>query len=226
MSELEQRALVVAIGTRKGGAGKTTIANSVAAELARQGHKVLLMDCDKQRSTGRWVDRRNESIDDDGMNISRIACVEKLGKVKPHILEQAKNYDVVVVDPAGLDNVELRQSMLAADLLFMPTQVSQYDLEILEEMAGLIDEVKDYNEELKAFCFINDAPTDFGAREIKEAKDFIGEFSDSFGLCKTIVKSRKAYRTSPRDGRSVIESSDTKAKAEIQLLVKEILSHG
>lgn len=225
MSEFEQRALIIAIGTRKGGAGKTTIADSVSAELARQGHNVLLMDCDKQRSTGRWVDRRNESIDE-GVDMPAIACVEKLGKVKQSILEQARHYDVVVVDPAGLDNVELRQSMLAADLLFMPTQVSQYDLEILGEMASLIDEVKDFNEDLKAFCFINDAPTDFGAKEIAEAKSFIGEYTDSFGLCKTIIKSRKAFRTSPRDGRTVIESSDTKAKAEIQLLVKEMLSHG
>ena len=44
-------------------------------------------------------------------------------------------------------------------------------------------------------------------------------------LAKSVIRSRKAFRVAPRNGASVVEWTDVSAKAEIQLLVKEIIKN-
>ena len=53
--------MIISFLNQKGGVGKTTLAVNVAAQLARQGHKVLLIDADKQGSAGTWASLRDEA---------------------------------------------------------------------------------------------------------------------------------------------------------------------
>lgn len=45
---------IITIASQKGGAGKTTLATSLADTLALQGDRVLLIDLDPQRSALMW----------------------------------------------------------------------------------------------------------------------------------------------------------------------------
>jgi chromosome partitioning protein len=47
--------MIIAVISKKGGVGKTTSAVSVAAALARRGHRVLLLDLDPQASASLWL---------------------------------------------------------------------------------------------------------------------------------------------------------------------------
>ena len=47
--------MVISFLNQKGGVGKTTLAVNIDAELARNGHNVLLIDADKQRSASAWA---------------------------------------------------------------------------------------------------------------------------------------------------------------------------
>lgn len=222
----EERGLIIVFGSEKGGPGKSTCATNCAAEFSRLGYKTLLIDADKQRTSANWSERRYSSIDEGQESWPKVHCIEKLGKVKNTVLEQAKHYDVVIVDSAGRDSAELRSALLAADLLYIPTQASQFDLETMDDMASILEEIEEHNPPLQAFTLITQVPTTFGSLEFKEASNFLKDsFSKIMPLARSVIRSRKAFRVAPRNGASVIEWSDNSAKAEIQVLVQEIIKH-
>ena len=53
--------MIISFLNQKGGVGKTTLAVNAAAELARNGAKVLLIDADKQGSATTWASIRADA---------------------------------------------------------------------------------------------------------------------------------------------------------------------
>lgn len=224
MVDTVDRGVIIAIASRKGGVGKSTLTINLGAEFARQGYNVSLVDADKQKTVSKWFDRREHSIEE-GEDWPVVRCIEKSGRVRNTLIEESTNKDIVIVDPAGRDSAELRGALLAADIVYIPTQVSQYDLETLDEMVDIIEETAEGNEHRTVRAVVTQAPVTPGAKETQEAREFLKEFDQHMTLSDVIIRSRKSYRVSPRNGASVIEWNDSKAKAEIQLLAQEIINH-
>lgn len=118
---------VVAIGSPKGGVGKTTTAVTVATIAARQGQRVLLVDCDTNRSALDWCRDAGDAIP---LDVSDGTDVETL-----RLLRQAQGYDLVIVDlpgaRVGAFEAILRPDRAAtpvADLLVVPTSPELMDL--------------------------------------------------------------------------------------------------
>lgn len=55
MASDEFTTMITSIATQKGGVGKTTTSVSLAAGLARRGHRVLLIDIDFQANSSKWL---------------------------------------------------------------------------------------------------------------------------------------------------------------------------
>ena len=67
------------------------------------------------------------------------------------------------------------------------------------------------------------APTNPIINEIQEAKEYLKDFPE-LDMMSTVVRDRKVYRDCMSEGRGVVEMENPKAKAEIQCLVKELLT--
>ncbi len=216
--------MIILIGGKKGGSGKSTITMNLASALARQKKDVMIVDTDRQSSTAEWATERirNQST------LPEIFCVQKYNEIHTTLLDLNKRYKYVLVDTAGRDTPELRSAMIVANKLLIPVRPSQLDLNTIPDMQKIIQESKLVNPNLVTLAVLSMAPTNPIVNEAKEAQEFLAEFP-SITLLKTIVRDRKIYRDAVSEGLGVVEIDKTsesarKAKKEIQDLVKEIFN--
>ena len=162
--------MIVLVGGEKGGTGKTTLATTLAAARSASGRDVLLVDTDHQGSASHWATVRDEAIAS-GTALPSVPCVQVFGKaVARQVGDLADRYADVVVDAGGRDSVELRSAMVAADLLFVPVQASQFDVWTLEQMDELVGQASAVNPRLRAAVVFNRASTHPRVREAEEAE--------------------------------------------------------
>lgn len=108
---------LILVANAKGGVGKSTVSSNLAGYLARQGHRVMLGDSDRQRSAAEWLKRRPEGL-------PRIEGWEGEGKQ----LKSPKGITQVVLDsPAGLHGKQLRALGALASHVLVPLQPSLFD---------------------------------------------------------------------------------------------------
>lgn len=212
--------MIILIGGTKGGSGKSTIATNLAAYLAGEGKNVIIMDADIQGTSAKWVERRNNS-EINPIHLPKIHCTQTSGNVYNTAIDLDKLYEVVVVDAGGKDSRELRTAMVAADHLYVPLQASQFDLETMEGLNEIVTLALDQNPTLKVFGLLTRAPSNPSMTEVGEAKALLAQFP-LFGLAESVIRDRKAYRDVTPMGKGVVEFTNSKAKAEIQLFGQEI----
>ncbi|OCX61067.1 cobyrinic acid a,c-diamide synthase [Thioclava sp. SK-1] len=125
-------AKVITVAQQKGGAGKTTLAVTLATGLIARGVRVAVIDTDPQGSLGRWFMTRRERMEDPGLEFSTASAwgvsyeCEKLGRLA----------DVVIIDTPPKVDSDLRPALREADEVLIPIADSHVDLWATE---GVID---------------------------------------------------------------------------------------
>jgi len=120
----------VAFVTQKGGAGKTTLAVSMAVAAAAAGEKVIALDLDPQGSLTAWGDRREGK----GPTFERLTVerfpADRVGQLPAIIAAlRHKGFTLAVLDTAGVDSPTAHLAMQAANLCLMPARPSRLDIE-------------------------------------------------------------------------------------------------
>ena len=122
--------VTLCFATQKGGAGKTTLAASLAVAAAAAGEKVVALDLDPQGSLAAWGDRREgKGPSFENLTVDRLPA-DRIGQL-PEILNalRRKGFTIAVLDTAGVDNTATHLAMQAADLCLMPARPSRLDIE-------------------------------------------------------------------------------------------------
>lgn len=213
---------LILVANSKGGCGKSTIATNIASILAGTNGDVLLADADRQITASMWAHERKRAYPDH----PKINSVVLYGDLYDSLKDLDSRYSYVVVDAAGHDSVEMRSGMKACDILLMPFRPSNPDLATLPKMAEMVKDSKRVNPPMKAFAFINSAPTN--RRDAVFACEALAEYQDIFTVLETTIHDRRIFRDAMAEGLGVIEmagksDSDNNARAEINGLMQEIM---
>ncbi len=139
MAEASTGLHVIVFANEKGGTGKSTTAVHTAIALAAKGARVACLDLDhRQRTMGRYLDNRAETIKrsgrelpmpryetHDGENIARFSeSLERLGQ----------DTDFLIVDTPGRDDKFGRIAITNADTLVTPMNDSFVDFDLIGQV--------------------------------------------------------------------------------------------
>jgi chromosome partitioning protein len=119
----------IAFLTQKGGAGKTTLAASLAVAAAHVGERVIALDLDPQASLFRWGKRR------DAAKVPTKVVIEPLEEERlPRLLSileglASTGFTIAIFDTAGADLTAARFVTEAADLCLLPTRPTCLDVD-------------------------------------------------------------------------------------------------
>ncbi|MDP2560582.1 AAA family ATPase [Psychrobium sp. 1_MG-2023] len=212
--------MIILIGGEKGGSGKSCLAQNIAVYLASiKKASVLMVDCDPQRTTSDWIQARNSDE-----SLPQINCIQLYGKIRNDLISLERNYDFLLIDCGGQDNLALRASMSVADHVLIPLRPKRRDIKTVPHMEDVLSTCKMVNPKMNASFVMTQCPSlPNQAGRILEAK----EVCKSYGInvLDAITYSRNIYDDSEEDGKSVLElDPQGKAGNEIIAIAEEMLA--
>jgi chromosome partitioning protein len=204
--------VIIAVINQKGGAGKTTIALNLAAALAAEGKRVLLVDADPQQTAQDWAAVRTSPPPFQVVGLAKPVLHRDLPKM-------AADYDHVVIDGAPRNYEVARSAIAAADLVIIPVQPSGADFWASRETVGLVKEALGFKETQKSVFVVSRkiGRTVLG-RDIASA---LAEFE--IPILQAGTTQRVVYAETLTGGTTVIEQQPSGAAAdEIRAILSEL----
>lgn len=208
--------MIIGVLNQKGGVGKTTLSVNIAANLARRGARVLLLDADPQGSALDWQAARQGDPLFSVVGLPRATIHKEMAQL-------SKDYDHVVIDSAPRVTELARSAIMASDVVIIPVQPSPYDIWAADEICKLIAEASVFKENIKSCFAINRkiANTAIG-RDVREA---LGAYD--IPTLKTAITQRVIFAEAAATGLALFEADpNSPAVAEIEKLTNELLEMG
>ncbi|KAA2211891.1 ParA family partition ATPase [Teichococcus oryzae] len=203
-------AFVIVVAQRKGGAGKSMVAATLATTLAGAGRRVALLDTDPQQSLSRW-----HAIRGNQAKAAPLSFEAPAGWRIPGALDRLKpGHDLVLLDTPPHADTDSRIAIRAADLVLVPLQPSPADLWALEatlEQAGA--------ERRRAVLMLNRAPASGRLRDQVTAEIARRQWP----LLQPALGNRTAFAAAFAQGLGVTEASPRgPAAAEARALAEAV----
>ena len=203
----------VALTGQKGGAGKSSLAISLAAEWHSRGKKVLLVDLDPQGTSVTWGDVAAEA------EVEAPAVVGMGDAIRKQLPAVAADYEHVVIDCPPRAGKRTVGALMVADLAVLPCGPSPADVWALTEAVEVLESAQGLRDELQARIVLNGLIT--GSTLGGDVEEALAELSPS--VMASRIHSRVSMARTLATGQGVtVSEPGSIAALEVRKWVDEI----
>jgi chromosome partitioning protein len=203
--------MILTIAHSKGGTGKSTIIWNLAHFIKSLRKKIIIIDLDFQQ-TQYYLNEIRKSIGLKGITVLQPQSADELIT----ILENYKK-DYVLIDVGGYDNDINRIAIGWADKIIVPLSDSVTDVLGFKTFEAILKEIQN--------PFINIVLNNIHplTKNFTTIHKAIGNNED-IRLLKSVIRSRKIYKTTLGNGKSVFDTNHTVSQNEIKGIYYELIS--
>lgn len=206
--------MIVSFLNQKGGVGKTTLSVNVAGCLARQGHRVLLIDADKQSSATTWASLREDAP-------FQVVSMARANMARD-ALKLAQDYDHTIIDGPPHAEEIARSCIVASDFVALPIEPSGLSTWASDLTVRQVKEAQEFKTTLKCgFVVSRKIGKTVIGRDIRNMAAEAG-----LPILASEIEQRVAFAEGMTMGQTIFEwAGDSNAAREIEHLTKEIERH-
>ena len=189
-------ALLLTIGTTKGGSGKTTLCVLLASVFAAKGFAVRILDADPQATAIQWYARSLDA----GRKLENIAVdvvqgADQLAKA----LTAAASADVILIDVPGTVDEILNIAAAHSEMVLIPARASGADLPEVVRLLARLDAMYEGAKPFLTRCVLNGVSgIAKNTAAFKVAAAYIEEHA--IPVTKTIIVERPILQLMMMDG--------------------------
>lgn len=207
--------MIISFLNQKGGVGKTTLSINVAAALAGRGHRVLVIDADKQGSASTWAGLRSEPA-------FQLVSMARENMAK-EALRLAAGFDYAIIDGPPHAEQIARSCIVASDFVALPIEPSGLSTWASDLTVRQVQEAQAFKETLKCgFVVSRKIGNTVIGRDIRTMATAAG-----IAILDAEIEQRVGFAECMTMGKTIFEwSPGSAATREIEHLTSEILSHG
>jgi len=200
--------LVISFMTKKGGAGKSTLAFSTAVAAKQAGESVALLDLDSQGSTSFWAEARKRT----DIYVESLSAWHLTKRIEELA---ASGFTLCVLDTPGSDD-DAELAIAASDLCLIPARPNVFDLRAGEATRRLI-----VGEGKTGVFLLNQCPPAQQSARVQEGAKALEEAGV---LIAPMISARVDFQDAARAGLGVTEIAPSgHAAQEIRELWTSIL---
>lgn len=203
--------MIISFLNQKGGVGKTTLSVNVAGCLARQGHRVLLIDADKQGSSTTWASLREDAP-------FQVVSMARANMARD-ALKLAQDYDHTIIDGPPHAEEIARSCIVASDFVALPIEPSGLSTWASDLTVRQVKEAQEFKPCLKCgFVVSRKIGKTVIGRDIRNMAAEAG-----IPILASDIEQRVAFAESLTMGKTIFEWADeSPAAKEIKELTEEI----
>lgn len=233
--------MIIAVGSEKGGVGKSTLAIQMAGAFASKGQSVCLLDVDT--GTG-------ENDDKKGVRTSQVFCQDRMegygdsvSKISgfmgnpdvssfAQLKDLSSNYDVVILDTPGAYCKAFTSACMLADKVILVSEESKLSYPILANLKNKILESESNfyianNKHMEIDVLVVLSRVEYNKNpDLKRVHKFYAEnLMDTFSFSSQAIKSTNDMKKTAEEGLTVYDHGSfnrSGVRGSIDLLVDEI----